>query len=140
MKRIISITLVLAALLLMATPVHGAAPPEMQPQYTDAISVVSTLNISDSDIATVVVRVIGNQSLTNTSVKIYLERRGALVWLPPDINDFGQPTWEYSTTDRNFSQTFSMQLDRPGEYRAVCEFTFTGSVTEEVTKTAYATN
>ncbi len=138
MKRIISITLVLAALLLMATPVHGAVSPEIQPQYTDARTVIAALTVSDSGLATVIVQVAGNQSLTNTSVKIYLERRGALVWLPPDINDFGQPTWEYSTTDRNFSQTFSMQLDRPGEYRAVCEFTFTGSVTEEVTKTAYA--
>ena len=85
MKRIISLTLVLAALLLTATPVHAALPPTVDPQYTDARTVITTLSISDSGLATLVLQVAGNQTLTNTSVKIH-QRQGTVLCLD-EVND-----------------------------------------------------
>lgn len=138
MKRIVSIILAFAALLLTAAPVYAALPPVIEPQYVDATSAMVTLTIDDSGKATLFFRVSGKTSLTRTTVVSYLEKKVGTSWERVDIGPVDDD-WAYTTSNLNFSKTYEHQLSSTGEYRAVCKFTFTGSTTEIVTKTDNAT-
>lgn len=138
MKRILSLILIFAALLLTAAPAYAALPPAAEPQYTDADNAIVSLSIDNSGNATLTLRIFGKASLTRTAVVSYLEKKVGSTWVRVDI-DTPNNAWFYTTTNKNFSRSYQTQLTGSGEYRATCEFTFYGTVTETATKTALAT-
>ena len=138
MKRVLSLILVFAAMLLPAAPAYAALPPAAEPQYTDATDVTATLSIDASGKATIFLRVLGKPTLTQTHVLIRLAKKNGMFWLPADVSN-GENNWSFSSTSRNFSRIYDAMLNSGGEYRIVCVFTFYGSTTERATKTALAT-
>ena len=138
MKRILSLILIFAALLLTAAPAYAALPPSAEPQYTDAAKAAVTLSIDDAGNAILTLFVTGKPSLTRTAVVSYLERKVGTNWVRVDI---GTPNnaWIYTTKNQTFSRSYNTQLHSSGEYRATCEFTFYGTVTETVTRTFVTT-
>ena len=130
MKKSVTSILILAILFALAQPAFAAVPPSVDPQYTNAQSVSVSLNISSSGTATSLVRLTGKTGLTNASVTTYLEKKVGGLWVPVD-------DWQYSTSVRVFSKTYSEQLSGSGEYRAVAKFTLKAATVENITVTSY---
>ncbi len=133
MKRIISTILILVTIFAAACPAYAA-----EPRYANASGVYVTLNINSSGKATVAVRVTGNSSLSSSEILTYIEKKVGSTWTRVDIGTTND-VWEYTSTNSAVLKTYTAQLSSTGEYRAVAEFTLTGSTAEEITKTATAT-
>lgn len=133
MKKIISTILVFVIIFAVACPAFAA-----EPRYANANTLTVTMSINASGKATVFVRMYGNSSLTQANMKIYLEKKSGNAWIRVDIGTTND-VWEYTSTSSTFIKTYTAQLSSTGEYRAVAEFTLTGSTVEEVTKIATAT-
>ena len=133
MKRIVSAVLIVAAMFALICPAHG-----VEPRYADAVNVRVSLSINSSGKATILLRVQGTSALRQTNIVTYIEKNVAGTWTRVDIGTVGD-VWEYTSTSTTVSKTYTAQLSSAGEYRAVAEFTLTGSTVEEITKTATAT-
>lgn len=133
MKRIISIVVGITILILAAYPVSA-----VEPRYTNVCDVTLMFSIMESGLAEVGIYVQGDAALTQSNVTIYLEREVGASWSRVSIGTENN-VWEYSTTNREFTKSFNMQLRRTGTYRAVAVFTFNGVTIETITRTAVDT-
>lgn len=132
MKRIISCVLILAALLALVQPACAAQPSEIDPQYINAIKTYVTLSISASGKASITISATAKTGVTNITAYTRIQRKVGNSWIFVE-------NWRYSTTDRVFSQSYSTQLSIKGEYRAVADYTLTGSTVEYITNIDTAT-
>lgn len=133
MKKVVVCILVLASLITLSCPAYAA-----EARLVNAQSVTLTLTISDSGVAKVSAAIVGTSALVKSEVMIYLEKNVGGTWVRVDIGTTNN-VWEYSTTSRVSTKSFSTQLNATGNYRVVAEFTLTASAVETITKTSMAT-
>lgn len=130
MKKIVSVLLLLSIIIAVACPTYAA-----EPRYANANNLLVTISVNSSGKATVFVKMYGCASLTQSHITTYIEKKVGSTWTRVDIGTVND-VWECDSTSTTVIKTYTAQLSSTGEYRAVAEFTLTGSTVEEVTKTA----
>lgn len=133
MKRVISAFLIFATIFVVACPVQAA-----EPRYANASILTVSMSIGSSGTASIVVRMSGNTASAQVSVSTYVEKKVGTTWTRVDLGTTND-VWEYTTANASLIKAYTAQLSSTGEYRAVAEFTLTGTTVEKVTKTATAT-
>lgn len=133
MRKMIAAILVVVTIFAIACPTYA-----IEPRYANAHGVYLTLNVNSVGKATVAVRVTGNSSLSSSDIVTYFEKKDGTTWTRVDIGTIDN-VWEYTSTNSTILKTYTIQLSSKGEYRAVAEFTLTGTTVEVVTKMATAT-
>ena len=137
MKKITALVLAVTLLTAMCIPV-SAAENSIHPYYINTNRASVVMVISDSGVAEINVTCIGNANATKIETKTYIQRQVGSSWVRVSI---GQTNNQWTATaNTNFLiKDYSRQLSTAGKYRAVTEFTVSGSQSETFTLYSEAT-
>ena len=137
MKKLIALCLTFVVLFVVACPVSAAQQQEISPQYANIRMTQTELTILDNGLATVTVTAIANSGVTQIKAVTHIERFVNGRWYLAYIGG-AETSWEDISYSTEFSKAYTAQLSSAGTYRAVTEFTVTGTTVETITKTAQA--
>ena len=114
---IVFAALIVAAASVMSLVVHAAVT------YNNTVDTNSRLTISSSGTATVKASYTGYQNVTTgANVVIVIQKKLPLVWFP-----VANGSWEDDLTGWKNSVTHTLDLSTTGKYRAVFQYTVSGS-------------
>lgn len=94
--------------------------------------------ISDSGVAEINVTCIGNSNATKIETKTYIQRQVGSSWVRVSIGQTNNQ-WTATANTNYLIKDYSRQLSTAGKYRAVTEFTVSGSQSETFTLYSEAT-
>lgn len=139
MKKLICLLLSLISLFAFAMPAFAEQSEVTMPYYTNATTVSTELQISNTGVATVNVYCVGKVGTTSINVTYYLEKQNGSSWSRVDIGTTNDQ-WTHTVSTRVLSQTKTAQLYSSGTYRVTAVFKVTiSSLTETITATDMAT-
>lgn len=132
MKHVRRITLLMALVMLFATTTAAFSASAADARLNNTFTTSEAFYITDG-VATVVVAYTGYEGVTDGATAHVVIQRKTLLWWSDVITwDIGFNGWTNSI-EREF------ELDKTGEYRAIIEYTITGSAGEadELSVTLY---
>lgn len=131
MRKIIAFLLATTILLSMCISV-SAVESDPQPRYINTNQAKIVMGISDTGLASITITCIGNSNAKRIQSVTYIERLVGSSWVRVSIGQTNNQ-WTESTTARYLAEDYSHQLTTRGTYRAVVEFTVSGTQTETIT-------
>lgn len=131
MKKITALILVVTLMVSMCIPV-SAAENSIQPYYINTNQASVVMAISDSGEADISIFCSGNSRVTKIQVTTYIEKQVGSSWVRVS-NGQTNNQWSATAYTTYLVKDYSCQLSSTGKYRAVAEFTVTGTVAETFT-------
>jgi hypothetical protein len=134
MKKLTALILSLILLLSATTPAFAAqTETAVSPRYVNTSQGGVSLVITEDGLAEWTIICLGKSNCTGIDAVTYLERKMGTVWMRMSV-DHPIKEYYYSVTGTELANTYQMQLNFTGEYRAVVEYTVHGTVEDEELK------
>lgn len=134
MKKLTALILSLILLLTATTPAFAAqTETTVTPRYINTSQAGVTFAILEGGVAEWTIACFGESSCTSIDAVTYVERKMGTVWMRMSV-DHPIKEYYYSVTGAELVNTYQLQLNFAGEYRAVVEFTVHGTVEDEELK------
>lgn len=130
--RKIAVMLLVTAILMSALVPVSAAKSTIEPRYINTNQAKVVMGITSDGVAKVNVSCIGNSNATRIQTVTYIERLVGSSWVRVSNGMTGNQ-WTESVNARYLIRDYSCQLYVAGIYRAVTQFTVSGTVSETFT-------
>ena len=137
MKKFTALILAATLLVAMCIPV-SAAENSIHPYYINTNRASVVMVISNSGMAEINVTCIGNSNATKIETITYIQRQVGSSWVRVSIGQTNNQ-WTATANTNYLIKDYSHQLSTAGKYRAVTDFTVSGSQSETFTLYSDAT-